>query len=75
MNIIVDLVCVDGVWIKVGADMPGIIPGTVTEIIVRQNDPRNLNGCDTAFIEVFFDNKTKLTIKTSEYMYVERGDY
>lgn len=75
MSIIVDQVCVDGnVWLVVGSNTPWIIGGTITEIFITKNDPRNYYGCDADFIEVSFDNKKKLTIKTSEYMYVERVD-
>lgn len=75
MNTIVDQVCIDGSeWLEVGSEAPlkWGIPGTITEIFIGQNDPRNFNGCDTAFIEVLFDSYRKVVIKTIEYKYVER---
>lgn len=67
-------VLINGAWLRVGGNTPWGIDGKIESIVVYEDDPRNMEGADSAYIKIKFDSGYCLEVKTKEYMIVTGGE-
>lgn len=74
MTLFADSIYLNGVWLSVGGNTPWGLGDKINAIQVYQSDPRNVEGAESAFIKIEFDDGSNLEVKTNDYMIYFRGD-